>query len=110
MSISWPLDKWLEEVQVQDAIWETVAESSDGITLIIRGDGYPAAGCYWFQMTVSIMDHGCHARKTRHIWIVSLAYAIDKDMEDLKILWKTNVEVCCGAFFLIFYRKMNVAS
>ena len=91
----------------QDAIWDTVADPSDGITLIIRGDGYPVAGCCWTQWNVSIMDHGRQARTRSHIWIFSLAYANHKDMEDLKILWKTSVEVCCGAFFLLFHRKMN---
>ena len=39
--------------------------------------------------------------------MISLAHASDKDMEDLKILSKTNVEVCCAAFFVMFHRKMN---
>ena len=110
VSISWPLEQWLEYVQSQDAIWDTVADPQDGITLIIRGDGYPVAGCSWTQLNVSIMDHGRHARTTSHMWVISLAYASNKDMEDLKILWKTNVEVCCAAFFLIFHRKMNFSS
>ena len=59
---------------------------------------------------MSIMDHGRHARTTSHMWVISLAYASDKDMEDLKILWKTNVEVCCAAFFVTFHRKMNFSS
>ena len=87
------VEEWLEYVQSQDAIWDTVADPQDGITLIIRGDGYPVAGCSWTQLNVSIMDHGCHARTTSHMWVLSLAYASDEDMEDLKILWKTNVEV-----------------
>ena len=110
VSISWPLEEWLEYVQSQDAIWDTVAHPQDGITLIIRGDGYPVAGCRWTQLNVSIMDHGRHARTTSTMWVISLAYASDKDMEDLKILWKTNVEVCCAAFFVMFYRKMNFSS
>ena len=110
VSISWPLQKWLEYVQSQDAIWDTVADPQDGITLIIRGDGYPVAGCSWTQLNVSIMDHRRHARTTSHMWVISLAYASDKDMEDLKILWKTNVEVCCAAFFVMFHRKMNFSS
>jgi hypothetical protein len=110
VSISWPLEEWLEYVQSQDAIWDTVADPQDGITLIIRGDGYPVAGCSWTQLNVSIMDHGRHARTTSHMWVISLAYASDKDMEDLKILWKTNVEVCCAAFFVMFHRKMNFSS
>ena len=108
--ISWPLEEWLEYVQSRDAIWDTVADPQDGITLIIRGDGYPVAGCSWTQKNVCIMDHGRHARTTSHMWVLSLAYASDKDMEDLKILWKNNVEVCCAAFFLMFHRKMNFSS
>ena len=108
--ISWQLEEWVEYVQSQDAIWDTVADPQDGITLIIRGDGYPVAGCSWTQLNVSIMDHGRHARTTSHMWVISLAYASDKDMEDLKILWKTNVEVCCAAFFVMFHRKMNFPS
>ena len=107
VSISWPLEEWLEYVQSQDAIWDTVADPQDGITLIIRGDGYPVAGRSWTQLNVSIMDHGRHARTTSHMWVISLVFASDKDMEDLKILWKTNVEVCCDAFFVMFHRKMN---
>ena len=110
VSISWPDESWLEYVQSQDAIWDTVADPQDGITLIIRGDGYPVAGCSWTQSNVSIMDHGCHARTTSHMWVISLAYASDKDMEDLENLWKTNGEVCCAAFFLMFHRKMNFPS
>ena len=34
VSISWPLEEWLEYVQSQDAIWDTVADPQDGITLI----------------------------------------------------------------------------
>ena len=49
VSISWPLGEWWEYVQSQDAIWDTVADPQDGITLIIRGDGYPVAGCSWTQ-------------------------------------------------------------
>ena len=56
------------------------------------------------------MDHDRHARTTSHMWVISLVYASDKDMEDLNILWKTNVEVCCAAFFLMFHRKMNFSS
>ena len=100
----------MEYVQSQDVIWDTVADPQDGIRLIIRGDGYPVAGCSWTQPNVSIMDHGRHARTTSHIWMISLAYASDKDMEDLKILCKTNVEVCCAAFSMMFHRKMNVSS
>ena len=33
------------------------------------------------------------------MWVLSLAYASNEDMEDLRILWKTNVEVFCAAFF-----------
>ena len=110
VSISWPLEEWLEYVQSLDAIWDTVADPQDGITLIIRGDGYPVAGCSWTQLNVSIMDHGRHARMTSHMWVISLPSASDKDMEDLKILWKTNVEVCCAAFFVRFHRKMNLSS
>ena len=101
--ISWQLEEWLESVQSQDAIWETVEKPQDGITLIIRGDGFPVAGCSWTQLNVSIMDHGRHARTTSHMWVISLAYASDKDLEDLKILWKTNVEVRCAAFFFFFF-------
>ena len=86
VSIPWPLEEWLGYVQSQDAIWDTVADPQHGITLNIRSDGYPVAGCSWTQLNVSIMDHGCHARTTSHIWVISLAYASDKDMEDLKIL------------------------
>ena len=86
VSISWPLKEWLEYVQSQDAIWNTVADPQDGITLIIRGDDYPVAGCSWMLLNVSIMEHGCHARTTSHMWVISLAYARDKDVEDLKIL------------------------
>ena len=86
VSISWPLKEWLQYVQSQDAICDTVADPQDGITLIIRGDGYLVAGCSWTQLNVSIMDHGRHARTTSHMWVISLAYASDKDMEDLKIL------------------------
>ena len=110
VSISWPLQEWLEYVQSQDAIWDTVADPQDGITLIIRGGGYPVAGCSWTQLIVSIMDHGRHARTTSHMWVISLAYASDKDMQDLKILWKTNLEVCCAAFFVMFHRKTNFSS
>ena len=110
VSISWPLEEWLEYVQSQDAIWDTVADPQDGITLIFRGDGYPVAGCSWTQSNVSIMDHGRHARTTSDMWVISLAYANDKNMEDLTILWKNNVEVCCAAFFLMFHRKMNFSS
>ena len=110
VSISWPLEEWLEYVQSQDAIWDTVADPQDGITLIIRGDGYPVAGCSWTQLNVFIMDHGRHARTTSHMCVISLAYASDKDREELKILWKTNVEVCCAAFFVMFHRKMNFSS
>ena len=77
VSISWPLEEWLEFVQSQDAIWDTVADPQDG---------YLVAGCSWTQLTVSIMDYGRHARTTSHMWVISLAYASDKDMEDLKIL------------------------
>ena len=94
VQISWPLEEWLEYVQSQDAIWDTVADPQDGITMVIRGDGYPVAGCSWTQLNVSIMDHGRHARTTSNMWVISLAYASGKDMEDLKVLWKTNVEVC----------------
>ena len=110
VSISWPLEEWLEYVQSQDAIWDTVADPQDGITLIIRGDGYPVAGCSWTQLNVWIMDHGRHARTTSHMWVISLAYASSKDMEDLKILWNTNVEVCCAAFLVMFHRKMGFSS
>ena len=110
VSISWPLGEWLEYVQSQDAIWDTVADPQDGITLILRGAGYPVAGCSWTQLNVSIMDHGCNARTTSHMWVTSLAYARDKDMEDLKILSETNVEVCCAAFFVMFHRKMSFSS
>ena len=89
VSISWPLEEWLQYVQSQDAIWDTVADR---------------------QLNVSIMDHGRHVRTTNHMWVISLAYASDKDMEDLKILWKTNVEGCCAAFFLMFHRKMILSS
>ena len=44
------------------------------------------------------------------MWVISLAYASDKDIENLKILCKINVEVCCAAFFLMFHLKMNVSS
>ena len=44
------------------------------------------------------------------MWVTSLAYASDKDMEDLLILWKTNLEVCCAAFLVMFHRKMNFSS
>ena len=67
VSMSWPLEEWLEYVQSQDAIWDTVADPQDGITLIIRGDGYLVAGCSWTQLNVSIMDHGRHARTTSHM-------------------------------------------
>ena len=67
-------------------------------------------GCSWTPLNLSIMDHGRHARTTSHVWVISLAYASNKDMEDLKILWKTNVEVCCAPFFLMFHRKMNFSS
>ena len=110
VSISWPLGEWLEYVQSQDAIWDTGADPQDGITLIIRGDGYSVAGCSWTQLNVSIMDHGRHTRTTSHMSVISPASASDKDMEDLKILWKTNVEVCCAAFFVMFHRKMNLSS
>ena len=103
-------NNWLEYVQSQDAIWDNVADLQDGITLIIRGDGYPVAGCSCTQLNVSIIDHGRHVRTTSHKWVIPLAYASDKDMEDLKILWKTNVEVCCAAFFVMFHRKMNFSS
>ena len=53
VSISWPLEEWLEYVQSQDAIWDTVADPQDGITLIIRGDGYLDAGCSWTQLNLS---------------------------------------------------------
>ena len=86
VSISWPLEEWLEYVQSQDAIWDTVAHPQEGITLIIRGDGYPVAGCSWTQLNVSIMAHGRHARTTSHMWVISLAHASDKDKEALKIL------------------------
>ena len=49
-------------------------------------------------------------KTTSHMWVISLAYASDKDMEDLKILRKTEVQVCCAAFFLMFHRKMNLSS
>ena len=88
----------------------TVADPQDGITLIFRGDGYPVAGCSWTQLNVSIMDHGRHARTTSHMCVISLAHASDKDMEDLEILWKTNVEVRCAAFFVTFHRKKNFSS
>ena len=52
-----------------------------------------------------MMDHGRHARTTSHIWVISLAYANDKDMGDLKILRKVNVEVCFGSFFYHFIGK-----
>ena len=110
VSISRPLEELLEYVQSQDVIWDTVADPKDGITLIMRGDGYPVAGCDWTQLNVSIMDHGRHARTTSHMWVISLACASDKDIKDLKILWKTNVEVCCAAFFVMFHRKMNFSS
>ena len=64
----------------------------------VPGQGYLVARCSWTQLNVSIMDDGRHARTTSHMWVISLAYASDKDMENLKILWKTNVEVCCAAF------------
>ena len=110
VSNSWPLGEWLEYVQSQDAIWDTVADPQDGIRLIFRGDGYLVAGRSWTQLNVCIMHHGRHARTTSHMWVISLAYASDKDMEDLEILWKTNVEVCCAAFFVMFHRKMNFSS
>ena len=44
------------------------------------------------------------------MWVISLAYASDKDTEDLKISWKTNVEVWCAALFLMFHRKINFSS
>ena len=97
-------------MQSQEATWDTVADPSDGITLIIRGDGYPVAGCCWTQLNVSIRDHGHHARTTTHIWVISRAYTNDKDMEDLKIVRKTNVEVLCGEFFLLIHRNMNFSS
>ena len=30
------------------------------------------------------------------MWVILLAFASDKDMEDLRILWETNVKVCCA--------------
>ena len=110
VSISWPLKERLEYLQSQDAFWDTVADPQDGITLIIRGDGYPVAGCSWTQLNVSIMDHGRHVRTTSHMWVISPSYASNKDMEDLKILWKTKTEVCCAAFFVMFHRKMKFSS
>ena len=49
VSFSWPLEEWLEYLQSQDAIWDTVADPQDGIISIIRGDGYPVVGCSWMQ-------------------------------------------------------------
>ena len=43
------------------------------------------------------------------MWVIPLAYASDMDIEDLKILWKINVEVYCAAFFLMSHQKMNVS-
>ena len=44
------------------------------------------------------------------MWVMTPAYARGKDMEDLKILWKTNVEVCCAAFFVVLHRNVNFSS
>ena len=44
------------------------------------------------------------------MWVISLAYASDEDMEDLKILPKTNLEVCCAALFVIFHPNIKFSS
>lgn len=97
-AVFWPLEDWLEYVAGQpilmDALVDTPDPRDEGMTLIVRGDGYPVAGCSWTQMNVTLRNFGRKARTTSHMFVLGLAYRDDKDMQVLGKLWRHNLQVC----------------
>ena len=90
--ISWPFASWVKYIVSGPGLVRSI-NCSFPLTFIVRGDAYPVAGGNWTQLTISLANFDRLARSPAGLWVLSMANGIDKAMDTLGTLWKSNWEV-----------------
>ena len=102
MGISWSILEVLKIIQ-RHKVLHSAWDPSMLLTLIVRGDAFPAAGTQWSQLCITCANWGHLARNLSHHFIIGVAYCDDKDAT---ILANKYQGMCYDASFVVIHIRL----